>query len=108
MAPDVILKLGDTLIADCTYRDSAGNPVNLDTAGITIKSHIRSADGMVTYELEYIPRDQITRTGEYRLRGESGDWKVGDLKWDIRYFRGEDSFSSRTLSVRLLDAITPA
>lgn len=105
---DVTIKQGDTLIADCTYRDVNGTPVNLDTAGITIRSAVRSPDGMTLYPLEYIPRDQATRPGEYRLRGSSKGWPIGStLAWDIRYFKGEDSFSSRTLKITVLEPVTP-
>lgn len=106
---DVVIKRGDTLIADCTYKDANGSPVNLDTAGITIESCVRSADGAALHRLEFIKQDQATRPGEYRLRGDSSTWERGDeLAWDIRYWRGGDTFSSRTIKLRVIEGITPA
>jgi hypothetical protein len=70
---DITLKVGDTLIADCTYRDSAGAPVNLDTSGITIKSAVSFPDGLGTVQLEVIPADQSVKPGQYRIRGDSSD-----------------------------------
>lgn len=106
--PDITLKVGDTLIADCVYRDANGNPVNLDTAGITIKSAVvYPAGGNITrVDLEVIPANQATNPGEYRIRGDTKGWPAGAVKWDVRYTRGADSFSSRTINIMLLGPIT--
>lgn len=103
---DLTLKRGDTLLADCTYRDAIGDPVNLDTAGITVKSAVRSPDGRAFFDLEYAPKNQVTNPGEFTLRGDSSNWINGEWAWDIRYIRGEDSFSSRTIRVKLLESVT--
>jgi hypothetical protein len=104
---DITLKVGDTLIADCTYRDSLGAPVNLDTAGITIKSAVSFPDGLGTVQLEVIPADQSIKPGQYRIRGDSSVWPTGKLlRWDVRYFRGQDSFSSRTINIQMNEKIT--
>ena len=104
---DITIKRGDTLIADCTYRNAAGVPVNLTTAGITVKSQARSEDGMSRSDLEVIYQNQVTRPGEFRLRADTKEWTAGaKLTWDIRYFRGADTFASRTLTVALVEPIT--
>jgi hypothetical protein len=108
-AADITLKVGDTLLADCTYRDPNGASVNLDTAGITIKSSACfERGGSVTHDpLEVTLYDQSTRPGEYRIRGETSDWPAGQhVLWDVRYFKGQDSFSSRTLAIQMLPQIS--
>lgn len=104
---DITLKVSDTLIADCVYKDANGNPVNLTAAGITIKSAVSFADGQGREELEVTLADQATKPGQYRIRGDSSNWPAGQkLRWDVRYFRGGDSFSTRTVNIQMLEKIT--
>jgi hypothetical protein len=108
-AADITLKVGDTLIADCTYRDADGTPVNLATAGITIKScACFESNGVISkHPLEVTLYDQATRPGEYRIRGATADWPAGQrVSWDVRYFKGQDSFSTRTLAIQMLPQIS--
>lgn len=106
-AADITLKVGDTLIADCTYRDANGVPVNLTTSGITIKSAVSFADGIGGAQLEVTLADQAVKPGEFRIRGDSHQWPAGQqLRWDVRYFRGQDSFASRTINIQMLERIT--
>lgn len=106
-AADITLKVGDTLIADCIYRDANGNPVNLDAAGITIKSAVSFADGIGKADLEVALADQAATPGHYRIRGDTRQWPAGQhVRWDVRYFRGQDSFSTRTVHIQMLEKIT--
>lgn len=105
---DLTIKQGDTLIADCIYKDAAGTPVDLDAAGITIKSAVRSADGRTLHPLTVTRPDQLVNPGHYRLESETGSWVPGSgLVWDIRYFLDGASFSTRTISIVLSAAVTP-
>jgi hypothetical protein len=104
---DITLKVGDTLIADCTYHDANGVPVNLDTAGITINSAVSFADGIGKAVLEVTPADQAIKPGQYRIRGDSRQWPAGQrIRWDVRYTRGQDSFSTRTIYIQMLERIS--
>lgn len=104
---DITLKVGDTLIADCTYHDANGVPVNLDTAGITINSAVSFADGIGKAVLEVTPADQAIKPGQYRIRGDSRQWPAGQrVRWDVRYTRGQDSFSTRTIYIQMLERIS--
>jgi hypothetical protein len=111
---DLTMKVSDTLIANCVYRDAAGNPVNLTTAGITIRSCVRVSGkaglsfpgGSRTAELEVVLEDQSVKPGEYRIRGDSTDWPAADIWWDVRYTKDGDSFSSKTVTIRMLPRIT--
>jgi hypothetical protein len=104
---DVKLKVGDTFIADCTYKDANGNPVNLNTAGIVIRSSVRSPNGVKTYPLDVTIKDQAVTPGGYRLRSDTSGWELGRLAWDIRYTNAAGvSSSSDTVMIELRAAVT--
>lgn len=105
--PEVRLKVGDTLIADCIYRDANGDPVDLTTAGIAIASKVRSADGLSTYDLTITLKDQAATLGGFRIRGDTTGWAPGRLAWDIRYTTAAgDSISSETVCIDLQAAVS--
>ncbi len=88
MADQITLKQGDTLIANCVYKNALGVPVNLTTAGITVESGVRSQDGGEIYPLALTLGNQAAAPGTYELRGETSDWEIGRcLAWDIRYWK---------------------
>jgi hypothetical protein len=104
---DLTMKVGDTLIADCIYKDAAGVPVNLDAAGISIKSAVAFPDGIKRQELQVIPADQVLNPGKYQILGDTSQWPSGvTMRWDVRYFKGATSFSSKTVTIHMLPRIT--
>lgn len=67
----------------CRWLNDFGNPVNLTTAGITVKSQIRHqiTDALIA-ELEFT---KISDT-QYRLKAPNTDnWPIDRLAWDIVY-----------------------
>lgn len=104
---DVVLKQGDTLVAECAYRDAADIPVNLTTAGITIDSAVMKADGTGRIDLDVvIDADQVLNPGEFRIEEDTSAWPTGNLLWDIRYYQNGRSFSSRTMTLVLNERVT--
>ena len=103
MSDKIVLKPGDTFLAHCTYLDSAGDPVNLDTASIEIESSILSNDGKESFPLELTKRNQTTYPGQYYLRAATDGWPVGEHSWDIRFTvpheTGDISTSTETRKV---------
>lgn len=102
----VTINLGDTLKTRGTYRDAAGDPVNFDSAGITIESTIRNPDGTAEFDLEVtIDPDQAANPGEFTIRGHSADFAspetIGSWTWLIRYIQGDDVFSAERITVRI-------
>lgn len=104
------LNLGDTLLADCTYRDSNDDPVNLDTAGITITAEVSSPDGLITQPVDVIPGDQTAAPGTFQLRGLTSDWTNQVGTWSLGIVYEQESgvqddpnrFSSQKICVVLL------
>lgn len=96
---DLVIKVGDTLIADCTYKDAAGVPVDLDAGGITVTSAVLFPDNK-RQELTVVVKDQALFPGEYRITGDTSDWRANAIvKWDVRYSRGGISVSTKTVTI---------
>jgi len=104
------LKVGDTLDGTGTYRDANGDPVDLDTAGITVTSAVLSADGTESWPVEVTPDpDQSANAGQYAFHADSSGWTAGKgLRWDIRYTGADGrSASTDTVTINLSQAIAP-
>lgn len=107
----VTINLGDTLKAVGTYSDANGDPVDLDTAGITVSSTIRNPDGTEEHDLEVTPDpDQGANPGQFTVRGQSADFAtvdtIGTWTWLIRYSTGSeddpDVFSTERIPVNIV------
>lgn len=109
MSATVRLKVGDTLAVLGTYKDSAGNPVNLDTAGITVTSAVLAADGEQSYPLTVAKLDQTATPGQFQITGNTSTWTPGKcLRWDVRYTNAAGvSFASETALIDLAEQIAP-
>jgi hypothetical protein len=102
------LKVGDTLDCTATYKDDAGNPVNLTLAGITVTSKLLSPDGETHVELTVVPNaDQVANPGQFTVAGPTDTLEPGKgWRWDIRYTSATgDSFSSDTVLIDLGERI---
>lgn len=100
-APDYATKVGNTFYAEGVYADAAGNPVNLDSARITITSAMVSPDGSRTVDLTVTPLDQAVSPGRYTLRTETADFVPGLWRWDLRFHDATDGSSDSTTTLRV-------
>lgn len=100
----VTLKRGDTFIPTCTYLNTAGVPTAYGPLGITIKSQVRSPNGALVGELTVTAG---TGVGEFVLEsGNTQNWPVGSLRWDIQFLQGSHVFSTVTAAVEVSDDVT--
>ena len=94
---------GDTFLADAVYRDANDDPVNLTTAGITIKGWVLTPSGESTVNLTVTIKDQAVTPGGYQVRSDSGTWG-GPGKYRVRftYTSVTGTFSSEPIVVELV------
>lgn len=99
------LRVGDTFLVNGVYKDDAGDPVNLDTAGITIAAAATSEDGLTEYELAVEILDQDVTLGGFTVTGDTTDWTPGKcLHWNVRFTGSDDtSWSTPIYTLELTD-----
>jgi hypothetical protein len=84
MAQEITHYQGDTFIADGTYTDANGDPVDLNVGGIVVESYIRDRNGVK----KTIPVTIGGTIGQYHLESATDDWPLGRVTWHIRYVQG--------------------
>lgn len=91
-------KKGDSFIAQCQYLDVNEQPVDFIPLGITVKSQVRTKDGVLVSELVFT----YDADGAYQLHDyDTTDWPLGRLQWDIQYMQGSVVFSTETVYIAL-------
>jgi hypothetical protein len=91
----VIHKRGDTLTWNCTYKDSAGVPINL--TGYTVRAQIRDATEVQLVALTYTAANQGTSPGQFTLSATAAvtaAWAPGQYRCDIEYTDGSSTVRS--------------
>lgn len=99
----VDFKRGDTFIPECTYLVN-GVPVAYAGLGVSIKSQIRTASGVLVVNLTVTAGVGI---GEFTLEsGSTQNWPIGKLFWDIQFTQGGHIFSTKTTALLVAEDVT--
>lgn len=97
-------KRGDTFIPTCTYLAANGSAADYVALGITIKSQVRSASGVLIGDLAVTAGVGL---GEFVLTsGSTKNWPIGTLYWDIQFTQGSHVFSTVTAALDVSDDVT--
>lgn len=105
MSAPIKLTFGDTLLLEGTYRDNAGTPVNLTTAGITVEAKIHSPNGLKSYAIPVTIKDQTTDPGEFtinKLTSEFASEPGGVWKLRLTYVSSQGRFSADPVCIELV------
>ncbi|HWO99761.1 MAG TPA: hypothetical protein VNL74_03955 [Methylococcus sp.] len=99
------LKRGDSLVLDCTARESVRGPA-IDLSGWTIRSQIRDRRDALLADLSAAILDAAA--GSFRLTGPAtSTWAPGSYRMDIEYTDpGGRVVSTETLEVRVIEDVT--
>jgi hypothetical protein len=90
-------KRGDTFNPTCTYLSSAGVAYDYTLDGITIASQVRTPAGKLVGTLTAAPAIGV---GKFTLEsGNTQNWPLGSLRWDIQFSQGSHIFSTRTAAL---------
>ena len=71
---------GDTFLATCTYKDSTGAPVDLDTAGITVAATFISPSGQRMTPGTVTFSDQVASPGQFTVTADTSTFTDGDAE----------------------------
>lgn len=99
---DIRHKKGDTFIANCVYKDPAGNPIDMVAQGISVQSAVRLRFG--TFPLTVTTG---STTGAFTLQSDTDEWNVGRGQWDIKYIKNGIETSSELVSIHVYEGATP-
>lgn len=100
------IKNGDTLRLACVAQDDAGNPVDL--TGWTVTAQVRDAKYNALVASLSITVD-APQEGAFTIEGDTANWPVGDLSFDIRYLDSLGRVAhTETIALNVQRAITEA
>jgi hypothetical protein len=99
-------KSGDHFEFQATYKD--GNDVPVALNNVSIKSQIRSSDGVLLSEARITKLDQFYHPGEYSLAvSRTSHWEANKiLIWDIQYTEDGKVTSTETMNIQVLLDVT--
>lgn len=96
------IKEYDSVLISCRYTNSAGEP--RDLAGVTIKSEVRSAVGVLIDTLNVTVTDAVN--GEFNMVPTVDKLPVGTHKIDVLFTEGSIRIASETFTIRIVEAVT--
>ena len=97
------ITIGDTLLINGTYRDSNGDLVDLDAAGITIEAWVKDPTGLSKTDLSVTLKSQATNPGEFQIVSQTDEWEglPGIWQFTASYVSSIGRFSDRPVELEL-------
>ena len=99
-------KRGDSFAPTITVTDSeTGLVPDGGISGWGIESHVRTPGGALVADMVLASRDDAAGLIELDA-GDTNDWPIGRLEWDIQYTVGSYTFSTPTQLILVVRDVT--